>query len=290
MEDHAIPQARPADPWQEPHPEEDENPPLYDPPPSIWDQLSSGFSSLGASAREGYANASQTWAMGADSRAQLADQVSRTVGSATSKLTNIGGRRSGSVFGVPLKEMGPSIPSFLELAGQSMLQKERSRFMFRPVSEEEAATACNVAAELQMMIDEGEEVDMNDLSPISSVALVVSYLWSLPSALLPSKPMLDAVGQNNEQLTLERTAEIWGYIRENRVGIQEEEDEVLLQLLHQVLSPVNSLKQAGCEDEAHDLCLILAPAVFQLDTKGSVIHLLQLSNAEALIYTLADLV
>jgi len=91
-------------------------------------------------------------------------------------------------------------------------------------------------------------------------------------------------------VTAEQIAGAWGELRCSREGIHEEEDEVVLQVLHQVLAPIRTLKAADEQGDAHDLALILAPAVFQLDTKGSVVHSLQLAHAEAALYVLAELV
>eukprot|EP00658_Telonema_sp_P-2_P078846 TRINITY_DN7482_c0_g1_i2.p1 TRINITY_DN7482_c0_g1~~TRINITY_DN7482_c0_g1_i2.p1 ORF type:complete len:165 (-),score=37.40 TRINITY_DN7482_c0_g1_i2:476-970(-) len=164
--------------------------------------------------------------------------------------------------------------------------------MFRASSEEELQNACEVAAELQMMVDEGEPLDLQGVTPLACLSLVISFLWSLPWPLLPSSRLLDTVAAETPErgmITAEDLAVAWGEVRSDREGIRENEDQVVLQLLHQVLAPVKALK-AISTDDALDLALALAPAIFQLDTRGSVIHSLRLSHAQVAVFVLAELV
>jgi len=200
---HNIPVAGPAatsDAVREQE-EEDENPALVDPEPSIWDSLSSGLSVVQSAAKAGTAALSEQWASTSDSRARIACNVSTTLGevkdNAKTKMQKaklFGQRLPSAVFGVPLTKIGSVAPDFLETVSEHISTNATKR-MFRPSSEDEASDACSVAAELQMMVDEAEPLNLKGISALSSVSLVVSYLWSLPWPLLPHVTLLNAVGE-----------------------------------------------------------------------------------------------
>jgi len=293
--------------------------------PSIWDSLSWGVGTITEAATAGSAAISDTWANTSDSRARIAVSVTETVrdakDNAKEKLEQasctitpmiqpgldqartqlFGQRPQNAVFGQPLSTFGGGAPAFLEGASQTLEQmirdNEQVRFMFRPDCEAAAIEACDGAAELQMMVDEGETVDFTGCPPLLIVSLLVSYLWSLPTPVLPTTGLLDATAyeiRSTGTLSVVALAEAWGQLRqpsdEPTEGHDSRSYETRDVVLHHVLAAVKLLKNSGNAEEAHDYCLMLAPAIFQLDTAGSVLHSLQMVNAEAALFVLAEMV
>eukprot|EP00656_Telonema_subtile_P055085 TRINITY_DN8425_c0_g1_i4.p1 TRINITY_DN8425_c0_g1~~TRINITY_DN8425_c0_g1_i4.p1 ORF type:complete len:221 (-),score=31.02 TRINITY_DN8425_c0_g1_i4:570-1232(-) len=210
MEEHSIPRAEPAS--ETPNSEQDDNPPLAEPESSMWSMFGTSFTAVQSAAKDaaqaGTAALSEQWAGTAESRARIACNVSATLGdakqTATTKMQKarlFGQRPPTAVFGLPLTTISTA-PEFLEAVANHVEAQAVTR-MFRPSSEEAAADACSVAAELQMMVDEGEPLDLQGISPLMCVSLVASYLWSLPWALLPSTRLLNAVAAEPEAVTAE---------------------------------------------------------------------------------------
>jgi len=299
--------------------------------PDIWSSLSWGMGTLQEAANAGSAAISETWASTEGSRHQIAANVTQTVGVAKEtashslchvgeKLEQItpmiqpglaqartkifGQRPQNAVFGVPLGAFGGGAPIFLEEARTAIEQHINTagsvRFLFRSLHEADAREACDGAAEFQMMIDEGEEVDFTGCSAVLILSLLISYLWSLPRPILATNGVLDATAREMRStgtLSVMTFAEAWGELRASNPSEESstgQEDEQCLQtrdvVLHQVLAPVKLLKSTGNAEEAHDYCLMLAPAVFHLDTASNVLHSLQMVNAEAALFVLAEMV